>query len=85
MGFAPIIYRGKPLTVHKAIVSPDFNSKPILVTSTWEYVEMWLKRNHKNDALFYWQQAKHFFDASEKLPKISSPLTTYYCFLNAIK
>ncbi len=46
---------------------------------------MWLKRNHKDDALFYWQQAKHFFDASEKLPKISSPLTTYYCFLNAIK
>lgn len=53
IGFAPIIYRGKPLTVHKAIVSPDFNSKTILVTSTWEYVEMWLKRNHKDDALFY--------------------------------
>lgn len=85
MGFTPIIYRGKSLTVHKAIVNPDFNSKTILVTSTWEYVEMWLKRNHKDDTLFYWQQAKHFFDASEKLPKISSPLTTYYCFLNAIK
>lgn len=85
MGFTPITYRGKSLTVHKAIVSPDFNSKTILVTNTWEYVEMWLERNHKDDTLFYWQQAKHFFDASEKLPKISSPLTKYYCFLNAIK
>ena len=46
---------------------------------------MGLHRNHKDRALFFWQQAKHFLNASEQLPKTSSPLTAYYCFLNATK
>src|SRR5699024_8817569 len=32
-----------------------------------------------------WQQAKHFYEASKMLPLTSSPLTLYYCFLNATK
>lgn len=35
--------------------------------------------------LFYWEQSKHFFDASKTLPDLAAPLTTYYCFLNATK
>lgn len=86
MAFKTITYRGKPISVHKAIMHPDFNSKTVLVSDTWDYVAMWLKRNHKKEAAsFCWQQAKYFFIASAQLPKTSSPLTTYYCFLNAVK
>jgi len=85
MSFKPIIYKSKPLTLHKAIVQPDFDSKSVFVTDTWEYVEMWLKNEKKTEALYYWKQAKNFYYASRQLPKTSSPLTAYYCFLNATK
>ncbi|WP_160286307.1 YaaC family protein [Pseudomonas knackmussii] len=80
-----IVYKNKPLTIHKARTEPHFNEKTILVTSTWDYIGLWLKRNHKTDADFYWQQAKHFYHATTELPKNSSPLTAYYCMLNATK
>lgn len=64
---------------------PHFNEKTILVTSTWDYVDLWLKRNHQNKAQFFWQQAQHFYHATSALPKNSSPLTAYYCMLNATK
>lgn len=46
---------------------------------------MWLKREHKKEALFYWSQANDFYDASKSLSNMASPLTLYYCFLNATK
>ena len=46
---------------------------------------MWLKRNKKERALFFWQQAQQFSRASRLLPNTSAPLTAYYCFLNAVK
>jgi hypothetical protein len=46
---------------------------------------MFLKRHRLNDAAFYWTQAKEFYKASLDLPNTSSPLTLYYCFLNATK
>lgn len=85
MASIPLRIGQKAVTIHKAIVSPDFTGKTVLVSDTWDYVEMWLKRHHKGDASFYWEQARQFFRASVELPKTSSPLTTYYCFLNAVK
>lgn len=80
-----IILQKKPISVHKATISPDFNKKSVLVENPWEYVELWIKRNNNNNALFYWQQAQGFYIATKQLPKTSSPLTAYYCFLNATK
>lgn len=85
MGFRDITYKNKNLTIHKAITEPHFNEKTVLVTSTWDYVDLWLKRAGKNDARFFWSQAKSFYDATKLLPKTSAPLTAYYCFLNATK
>ena len=85
MTFKPIKYNGKILSVHKASINPDFNSRTVLVENPWEYVEMWLKNQKEKDALFYWGQAKNFHKASQKLPNISSPVTAYYSFLNATK
>jgi hypothetical protein len=83
--FENIVYKGKDLTVHKAVTAPDFGGKTVLVTDTWDYVDLWLRRSGKPTARFYWQQARSFYEATHELPKTASPLTAYYCFLNATK
>lgn len=85
VAFRAITYNNKPLTLHKATVHPEFNERTVLVTSTWDYVALWLRRRRKADALFFWEQARHFHDATLALPKVSAPLTAYYSFLNATK
>lgn len=83
-----ITINSKEISLLKPITSADYKSKTILTDSAWEYVELWFKRQKdekSKNALFYWQQAKHFFLASEKLPQNSKPLTSYYCCLNATK
>ena len=85
MAHRPIEVGGKPLTVHKAVTAPHFGDKTILVTDTWDYIALWLKRHHHTDARFSWDQARSFYLATLGLPKDSSPLTAYYCMLNAVK
>jgi hypothetical protein len=85
MAFKDIIHKNKNLTIHKAITAPHFNEKTVLVTDTWDYVDLWLKRDGQNEARFFWNQAHSFYDATLLLPKTSAPLTAYYCFLNATK
>ena len=83
-----IIINSKEITLLKPLKYADYNSKTILTDSAWEYVELWFKRqkdSRSQNALFFWQQAKHFFLASESLPLNSKPLTAYYCCLNAAK
>lgn len=85
MAHKSLILNGKQLLVHKAAMKPDFNSRTVLADDTWEYVEMWLKRNAEKKDLIYWDQAREFYKATQVLPKTASPLTAYYCFLNAVK
>ena len=85
MAFSTITHQGKYLTIHKAITRPNFGEKTVLVTDTWDYVDLWLRRSNKNTARFYWQQARSFYEATQQLPKTAAPLTAYYCFLNATK
>ncbi len=75
-----------PLRIYRPQISPNLKSKVILTDSTWQYVEIYLKRNCQNDdAVFYWQQAKNFYEATKQLDLVSKPLTIYYCLLNATK
>ena len=72
----------------KAATGADYSAKTVLTNSAWEYVELWLRRQQgekAREALFFWQQARCFFEASECLPIESRPLTSYYCCLNAAK
>lgn len=85
MAFVEIGYKGNPLTIHKAVTDPHFGEKTVLVTDTWDYVDLWLRRSKQDKARFFWQQAHSFYDATRALPKIASPLPAYYCFLNAAK
>lgn len=84
----PIVINSKEISIMKATTNANYKSKTILTNSVWEYIELWLKRKkgqEAGNALFYWQQAKHFYKASEVLPINSKPLTSYYCCLNAAK
>ncbi|CAM2005666.1 YaaC family protein [Acanthopleuribacter pedis] len=80
-----IIYKEKELTVHRAVSAPVFNDKTVLVNSTWDYVDLWLRRRRNKEAIFFWNQARSFFEATKTLNKSAAPLTAYYCFLNATK
>lgn len=85
MSTKKLLLNSKPILVHKATIEPTFNKKSILADNPWEYIELWIKRKGNKKALFYWQQAQGFYKATKSLPKTSSPLTAYYCFLNATK
>jgi len=85
MPYEPIRVDGRRLHLHSAVSNPDFSAKPVLSGDPWDYVELLLRRRHDEAAIFYWQQAKQFYRASTDLPETASPLTSYYCFLNATK
>jgi hypothetical protein len=88
MGKIVITSNSKNLELMKSYKNPSYGSKTILSDSVWGYVELWLRRcknNHSELALFYWQQAKSFYDASISLPYSARPLTAYYCCLNMTK
>ncbi|MBB6095620.1 hypothetical protein HNQ60_004511 [Povalibacter uvarum] len=76
---------GKLVRLHGSLAAPDFRTQRVLCSDPWDFVALWLKREHKKAALFYWEQSRHFFEASSSLPALSAPLTSYYCFLNATK
>lgn len=76
---------GKIVSLHSSIMNPDFRTPTVLCSDPWDFVSLWLKKKHKYEAQFYWDQAKTFFEASKLLPSVSAPLTSYYCFLNATK
>ena len=75
----------KRLQLHKAIQSAQFEMRSVLTTDPFEYVDLWLRRNSKEEALFYWRQSKAFYHASRNLAIESAPLVLYYCFMNAAK
>lgn len=69
----------------KAITRPLVGSRGVLARDAFQYVELWLKREKQPEALFYWIQARNFYLACRELPPTASPLTAYYCMLNAVK
>lgn len=85
----PNIHIGtREITLKRAIIKPDIISETVLTDSTWSYVQIFLKQHNSSnsrEALFYWDQARNFFEASQGLTLVSVPLTMYYCFLNATK
>lgn len=76
---------GKAIRLHGSLVEPNFRTSRVLCSDPWDFVALWLKKEHEDAALFYWDQARHFYQASKILPELSAPLTSYYCFLNATK
>lgn len=84
MSHRDIRISSKKVRPHKAYIEPHFNETTILVSNHFDYVELWLKRQCP-EALYYWNQSKNLFLATETIPIESKPLTAYYCMLNAAK
>ena len=81
----PVKIAGREVKPHKATTSPQLGTRTVLTNSHWEYVSLWLKRQGKGEALFFWQQAQTFASAASGLPVESAPLLLYYSFMNATK
>lgn len=71
----------------KAITAPAFDSDSVLTRDAFSYVSLWLARHPGNnkEAISYWNQSRELYAASKSLSAVSSPLTLYYCYLNAVK
>lgn len=80
-----IRYKNKKIDLRKPKKDPEFSSKTVLTDSTWQYVEIYLRSKNKTQSLFFWEQARNFYEATKDLSLVSKPLTAYYCFLNATK
>jgi len=78
-------YKNTDIKIRKPKIFADLPSKTVLTDSTWQYVEIYLHSKGQTDALFYWEQARNFYESTKSLTLISKPLTSYYCFLNATK
>lgn len=85
MPIETILIGTKVLRPHKAIRDAKFELRSVLTTDPFNYVDLWLRRQHRDEALFYWRQSQAFYQASRNLPIESSPLVLYYCFMNAAK
>jgi len=70
---------------HPARLNPQFGNRPVLTPDPFAYVRLSLQRSKASDALVYWRQAEEFFLASASLSTFASPVTSYYCVLNAVK
>lgn len=77
--------KGRICRPHKAATAPAMDARTVLTDSPWQFVDLWLKRNKKDDAQFYWRQAREFYIASQGLSSQASPLPLYYCYLNVAK
>lgn len=85
MTLQPIKIKGKEATPQKSLKNPIIGSKNVLTNSRWEFVELWLRKEKKDDALFFWKQSREFSRAATGLGIESSPLLHYYSFMNAVK
>jgi hypothetical protein len=78
-------YDGAPVRLKKSATKPDWNGRTVLVADPWAYVDLWLRREEKTRARFYWEQSQEFARAAGNLGPTASPLLIYYSMLNAVK
>jgi uncharacterized protein (UPF0332 family) len=85
MPIAPLRMKARDLRPHKAVIAPLLGTRTVLTNSPWGFVSLWLKRERRDDAVFFWDQAKEFYSASRGVGLQSAPLLLYYSFMNAAK
>jgi uncharacterized protein (UPF0332 family) len=85
MSIVSLRINGRELRPHKAVVSPRLGTRTVLTNSPWGFVDLWLKREGHDEAVFFWDQAREFHAASRGVGLQSAPLLLYYSFMNAAK
>lgn len=81
----PIEISGRVLKMHKCVKACDWASSTVLTDDPWMFVDLWLRRNKKAEAQYYWSQALSFHNASMGMPLEAAPLLLYYSFMNGTK
>ena len=76
MNIKPLKISNKVMKPHKASLNPDLTARNVLTYSHWDFVELWLKRNEKDEALFYWEQAKVLIRRPMVYPTNQPPFCT---------
>ena len=69
--------------MRKSVRYTNFEAESVLCNDPWLFVELWLKRNKKKEALAFWLQARRFSETVSNMSVEAAPLTQYYAFLNA--
>src|SRR3954464_15464261 len=82
---AAVTLRRKTLQPHKAHRDARFEMRNVLTNDPFIYVDLWLRRQHEEEALFFWRQAGAFYQSARNLPIEAKPLLLYYSFMNAAK
>lgn len=85
MSWSQIRIGTRRVWMHKAVRHANFSAESVLSNDPWMFVELWLKRNKKEDALAFWLQAQRFTDFARGMDVEAAPLALYYSFLNATK
>jgi len=80
----PLKIKNRKAYLRKSISTPKFDTDRVLTRDAFDFGSVWLQQNCA-DAIPFWSQAHSYYLASQNLPTNSSPLTSYYCFLNATK
>ena len=78
----------REICLMKSYSLSNYKSKTVLTNSIFDFIELWLMRDTNakgKEALFYWRQAKNFYESTLAIPIESKPLTAYYCCMNATK
>lgn len=84
------------LRLRKAFTDAEIASHTVLTDDVFSYVDFYFKTHKKTlreasgkpleaNHIYYWQQARNFYNAAKILPIDASPLPMYYCMLNATK
>lgn len=65
MAIKKLEINSKELSLMKPVTAANYDKKTVLTNSSWEYVDLWLKRQSKNErakqALFFLDASKEFF------------------------
>lgn len=86
-----IVLNERVVKPHSARSAPRFGQPVVRCADPWDHVLIELRQKRASqtpsteNTILYWEQARHFYHASRVLPQESSPLTSYYCMLNAAK
>lgn len=71
----------REIRLMKSYSLPNYKSKTVLTNSIFDFIELWLMRDTNavgKEALFYWRQAKNFYESTLAIPIESKPLTAYF-------
>ena len=76
------------LSVHKSTF-PNIDSPKVLVSDTWDYVDLWLKRNKKIKARFFLETSSCILQclsyATKRIGAINILLLFFECYKSTIR